>query len=171
MKSPTSQDNVTLSSPGETTSRETSTEPLSISLTSWCIQQNPTVSSLAPITFVPEIQLQPLDARVQLSTANGDNRRCTPLEATTCMFASTSVTSLLPSQVSTTWSATTSGRLLFNKNSSTPTPTTRNCQASWPASARSSTTQLDSCALSQLVPHLCPIKRPYRATSSTSTST
>ena len=31
------------------------------------------VSSVAPITFCPEVQLQPLDARVQLSTANGDN--------------------------------------------------------------------------------------------------
>ena len=31
------------------------------------------VSSIAPITFCPEIQLQPLDARVQLSTANGDS--------------------------------------------------------------------------------------------------
>ena len=38
-----SQVNVTISSPDETTSGETSTRPLSISHTSWCIQQSPTV--------------------------------------------------------------------------------------------------------------------------------
>ena len=41
VRSTQSQHNVTNSSPGETTSRETSTEPLSILLTSWCIQQSP----------------------------------------------------------------------------------------------------------------------------------
>ena len=48
-----SPDNVTLLSPEETTSNETSTEHLSILLTSWCTQQSPTVK---PTTHVRQLQ-------------------------------------------------------------------------------------------------------------------